>query len=114
MPKATQAVVARKEQRGTQVFSCSMRPLSFSQHIVSDASLTNSLVACEGHWIKWESPAGREWQEAPVTKLQATAGLLELDVTHGLSWIQDVLLPTSDLGFLSLLTLGRTVSGESA
>lgn len=83
LPKVTQAVVAKKEQCVTQVFSCSMCPLPFSQLIISDASLTYSLVAWEGHWNKWESPGGREWQEVRVTKLQATPGLLELDITHG-------------------------------
>lgn len=39
---------------------------------------------------------------------------LELDVAHGLSWIPALLLPTSDVGFPSLLVTGRTASGEHA
>ena len=39
---------------------------------------------------------------------------LELDITHGLHWIPAAPLPTSDLGFLSLLTLSRISSNEHA
>lgn len=49
-----------------------------------------------------------------VSDKSANCSWLELDVTHGLHWIPVALLPTSDLGFLSLLTLSRIASNEHA
>lgn len=49
-----------------------------------------------------------------VSDKSANCSWLELDITRGLHWITVALLPTSDLGFLSLLTLSRIASSEHA
>ena len=49
-----------------------------------------------------------------VSDKSASCSWLELDITHGLHWIPAAPLPTSDLGFLSLLTLSRISSNKHA